>query len=124
MGAGAAARCTDVVLAAALTDGAGRMLVPVLAWLPQATALVAHAAQPERTAHAQPIIAADASVALPRSDLAAVAVHTGAVIVAMGLIAIVGFEKLGLSVVRRAWFNFDSLWAGALIATSVRSFVV
>ncbi len=33
----------------------------------------------------------------------------------MGLLALVVYEKLGLAILRRAWFNLDRLWAGALI---------
>jgi hypothetical protein len=29
------------------------------------------------------------------------------------------YRKLGLSVLRRAWFNVDWLWAGALVVAGV-----
>jgi hypothetical protein len=33
----------------------------------------------------------------------------------MALVALTVYEKLGLAVLRRAWFNLDLLWAVALI---------
>jgi hypothetical protein len=34
------------------------------------------------------------------------------------------FTKLGVSLLRRAWFNLDLIWAVALIATGVLTVVV
>ena len=36
-----------------------------------------------------------------------------------GLVAWVVYRKLGLGVLRKAWFNLDWLWAGALVVTGV-----
>jgi hypothetical protein len=36
-----------------------------------------------------------------------------------GVIALVVYHKLGLALLRRAWFNLDWLWALALIAAGV-----
>lgn len=52
---------------------------------------------------------------LPLAQAAAVGVHTISMFLVMGLLAIVVFEKLGLAILRHAWFNLDRLWAGALI---------
>jgi hypothetical protein len=52
---------------------------------------------------------------LPLAEAAAVGVHMLAMFLVMGLLAIVVYEKLGLAILRRAWFNLDRLWAGALI---------
>src|ERR671933_52055 len=103
----------------ATAHGAGLMLVPILVRLSQTTAPVAHAAQHDHAVHAGHMAAMSATTVAPLLDLAAVAIHTGAMVVVMGLVAVVVFEKLGLSILRRAWFNLDSLWAGALIATGV-----
>ena len=108
----------------ATAHGAGLMLVPVLVRLPQTTAHIAHAAQHDHAAHAGHMAAMSATVTAPMLELAAVAIHTGAMFLVMGLVAVVVFEKLGLSILRRAWFNLDSLWAGALIATGVLSFLL
>jgi hypothetical protein len=37
---------------------------------------------------------------------------------------VVVFERVGLAVLRRAWFNLDRIWAGALIGAGVVTFVV
>jgi hypothetical protein len=51
------------------------------------------------------------------SGLMAVAVHTLGYLLTMGIIAWVVYEKLGLSLLRKAWLNMDLVWAVALIAT-------
>ena len=56
---------------------------------------------------------------LPLAEAAAVGVHTISMFLVMGLLAIVVYEKLGLAILRRAWFNLDRLWAGALILSGV-----
>jgi hypothetical protein len=52
-------------------------------------------------------------------DAAAVVVHTGAMLLVMGAVALLVYEKLGLSVLRRAWVNLDAIWAGAVVAAGV-----
>jgi len=56
------------------------------------------------------------SSSLPIS-LAAVAVHTGAMLAVIAAIALVVFGWLGLAALRPAWINFDRLWTLALGAT-------
>jgi hypothetical protein len=54
--------------------------------------------------------------------LAAVLVHTAAMLAVAGILALVFFEfyeKVGLKVLRHTWFNFDLLWAVALIIAAV-----
>ena len=50
-------------------------------------------------------------------DIAAVgiAVHVLAMLVVMGVIAFVVYERVGLQVLRRAWLNTDQVWAGAFV---------
>jgi hypothetical protein len=48
----------------------------------------------------------------------AVAVHSLAYLVVTGLIAWVVYTRLGLAVLRRAWFNVDRIWAFSLIVTA------
>ena len=50
-------------------------------------------------------------------SLAAVAVHTFAILAVTGLIALVVHEWFGLAFLRRSWINFDLLWTGSLVAT-------
>jgi hypothetical protein len=33
----------------------------------------------------------------------------------LAAVALVVYEKVGLAILRRAWFNLDRVWAGALI---------
>lgn len=37
----------------------------------------------------------------------------------MAVVALVVYEKLGLRLLRRAWFNLDFLWNGALLLAGV-----
>jgi hypothetical protein len=37
----------------------------------------------------------------------------------MGVVAILVYEKLGLAVLRRAWVNVDALWAIAVLVAGV-----
>jgi len=53
-----------------------------------------------------------------RTQLAAVAVHAVGYLLLTGLVAWIVYVKLGLSLLRKAWFNLDLLWAMALIATA------
>jgi hypothetical protein len=48
--------------------------------------------------------------------VAGVTVHTAAMLVVAGAIAWLVYRRLGVAVVRQAWFNLDRLWAAALIA--------
>jgi hypothetical protein len=81
--------------------GAGLMLVPVLV----GGAAYAHS-------HSEGI-GSDGSLAI---DAAALVVHTGAMLLVMGLVAVVVYEKLGLGVLRKAWLNLDRVWATAVLA--------
>jgi hypothetical protein len=42
----------------------------------------------------------------------------------MGAIAVVVYEKLGVMMLKRAWFNLDLLWAGTLVAAGLITLVV
>jgi hypothetical protein len=80
--------------------GAGLMLVPVLA-------------------HHSPLPAgASALVAL-----AASALHTAAMLVTAGAVALLVVGLLGLTVLRSAWLNVDRVWAIALIAAGAVTIV-
>jgi hypothetical protein len=48
--------------------------------------------------------------------LAVAALHTLAMFTVSGTIAILVYELAGLTILRRAWFNVDRMWAIALIA--------
>jgi hypothetical protein len=86
--------------------GAGLMLFPVLLGLP--------AAGP---AHEASRLAPGATAAV--QGVAAATVHTLAMVLTMGAVALLVYEKLGVAVLRRAWVNLDALWAAALVAAGI-----
>jgi hypothetical protein len=86
--------------------GAGLMLVPVLLGLP---------APPE----AADLPGVNFSIATLGQDAAAVTVHSASMLLVMGAIAIVVYERLGLDVLRKAWLNVDLVWSVAVIAAGV-----
>jgi hypothetical protein len=57
-------------------------------------------------------------------DVTVVLLHTAAMLLVMGTIAIVVYERVGLAFLRSAWINLDAIWAGALIAAGLLSLVV
>jgi hypothetical protein len=85
------------------------MLVPVLL----ATAPAAHAAHGHDAGHA---LMVGAPGLVTATEVAAVAVHTGAMYLTMAAVALLVFEKIGLAVLRRAWLNLDRAWAIALVS--------
>ena len=99
----------------ASAHGAGLMLVPVLLKLSSpADPMQGMDGHAEHAAHA----AGPAEPAI-LADLAAVGLHTLAMFVVMGLVAIVVYEKFDVMILKSAWFNVDLLWAVALVAAGV-----
>jgi hypothetical protein len=47
--------------------------------------------------------------------VAAAAVHTGAMIVVAGTVALCVYHFLGLRILRTAWVNLDRVWAAAMV---------
>lgn len=86
--------------------GAGLMLVPVLLGLP------AEAAAPD-----MPTIGLSRQTLV--QDGAAVLVHTLAMLMVMGVLAVLVYDRLGVDVLRRAWLNVDLVWAVAVIGAGV-----
>lgn len=89
----------------ATAHGAGLMVVPVFVSL-SATAGGAHA-------HHAPA-AADAGTALMATGL-----HAVGYLAVTAFVALIVFEKLGVGILRKVWFNVDLVWAGALVTTGV-----
>jgi hypothetical protein len=81
----------------ALLHGAGLMLLPALL--------------PIEKAHAHSHTAVSSSLG---TALAAGAIHTAAMLLATGSIAFIVYRWVGLSLLRRAWINFDMLWSAVL----------
>jgi hypothetical protein len=101
----------------ASAHGAGLMLIPVLLGLSSAEQM--HRAHGTQADHA-----AMTGSATVLADLAAVGLHTLAMFAVMGAIAIVVYEKLGVMILKRTWFNLDLLWAGALVGAGLITLVV
>jgi hypothetical protein len=90
---------------AATAHGAGLMIVPALLALP--------GPQEAHVGHHHLALAAVGGTA--GYAAAAVAVHTLAMLLVSGGIAVLVFDRLGLAFLRRAWVNVDTLWALALV---------
>ena len=52
---------------------------------------------------------------LPWTGLAAAGVHTIAMFTVMAMCALLVYEFVGVSILRKAWFNMDRLWAGVMV---------
>ena len=52
----------------------------------------------------------------------AVLLHVGAMVAVMGVIAVLVYDRWGVSVLRRAWVNLDAVWAGAFVLAGVITF--
>jgi hypothetical protein len=102
----------------ATTHGAGLMIVPVLLKLSEPMPGMDHHPPKMHDHWGHSLHAALMNPAAP-ADLAAVGLHTLAMFVVMGMIAIVVYEKLGVMILKRSWFNLDLLWAGALVGAGV-----
>jgi hypothetical protein len=94
--------------------GAGLMVAPVLL----GTGATARAHAHTGHAHEHPAATIDAAEAL-----LAITVHVGTMLAVMALVAVVVYEKLGLTFLRRAWLNSDQLWAAAFVAAGALTLV-
>jgi hypothetical protein len=65
-----------------------------------------------------------APVSSPLAGMLATGVHTVAYLAVTGLVAWVVYRKLGLAILREAWFNFDLIWAAALVATGLVTLLI
>jgi hypothetical protein len=98
----------------ASAHGAGLMLVPVLVGLrgEGVSSALAHATHLRHAGHHAP---AGNEALLPA--LAAVGLHSAAMLAVAGVIAVLVYQKLGVEVLRRAWVNLDLIWVGAMAIT-------
>ena len=106
----------------ASAHGAGLMLVPIMLGWSQgndvnAAAHSEHLHQIGHTDHGSPPEMAVFASTL--NWLAAVGVHSSGHLLVAALIALVVYEKLGLALLRTAWFNLDLLWMIALMVSGV-----
>jgi hypothetical protein len=92
----------------ASAHGAGLMLVPFFLGSPAAGDTHHHGSH-----HG----IAFAYFSAPSLLAASVAVHTLGYLLMTALVAILVYEKLGVGLLRRAWFNIDLVWMLALVIT-------
>jgi hypothetical protein len=52
----------------------------------------------------------------------AVSVHVAAMLLAMGAISLLVYDRFGTALLRKAWLNLDWLWAGAFVLAGVVTF--
>jgi hypothetical protein len=97
--------------------GAGLMLAPIVLRLPAA-------AHPQH-AHSVLMGAIDPSSGLSSGGIVLpVAVHSLGYLLVTGILAILVYEKLGVSILGRAWLNLDLLWACALLGIGLLSLLL
>jgi len=94
----------------ATAHGAGLMLLPVFLLGPDNPA-PCHGA----SCHS----AAGLALTSPAGYLAAIALHTAAMLTVAGAAALVVYYKFGLAILRQAWINLDRIWAAVLIVAGV-----
>ena len=97
--------CWSFLMATA--HGAGLMVVPIYVGMTMAGA-------GEHAHHVMPRTGAGAA-------LLATGLHGAGYLIVTALVALLVFEKVGVGLLRRAWFNLDLVWASALVATGART---
>jgi hypothetical protein len=102
----------------ASAHGAGLMAAPV----------AIRAAQPDaagRSGHADHSMAALANVtSIDWLTLWSTGVHTAGYLLVTAVLAVAVYERASIHVVRRAWINFDLVWAAALVLTGIAIVIV
>jgi hypothetical protein len=98
----------------ASAHGAGLMLVPVLAGL-RGEGVPSSLAHADHVSHSGHQASAASDALLPA--LAAVGLHSAAMLGVAGALAVVVYQRVGVEVLRRAWVNLDLIWVGALAVT-------
>jgi len=97
----------------ASAHGAGFMLLPFVMKLSQTTSAFGHGG------HLAPCHDGATGLTTPWMGAAALGVHTASYFAVMAVAAWVVYKKLGLALLRTAWFNLDWLWAAALLVAGL-----
>jgi hypothetical protein len=99
--------------------GAGLMLIPFL------TGAVSGGIHPVTMGAMSQMGTVSSTAHVPAGDwVLAVAVHTFGYLATMTAVALVIYDKVGVHVLRTAWFNFDLAWAVALVISGVLMLVL
>jgi hypothetical protein len=88
----------------ATAHGAGLMVVPVFMGM----------SMPGGGTHAHHMHAAASGAG---AAFFATGLHAVGYLAVTAFVAVLVFEKLGVGILRRAWFNLDLIWSAALVAT-------
>jgi hypothetical protein len=99
----------------ATAHGAGFMLIPVLLGIP---IVDAHS---EHLRHTAALTSLGPSAGI---GLAALGIHTLAMLAVAGAVAIVVYEWAGLAFLRRGWINVDLIWVFSLIGAGITLLVM
>jgi hypothetical protein len=94
--------------------GAGLMVAPVLLGGGGAEPAHAHSGH----AHDHPV----ATMGIADAALA-ISVHVAAMLAVMALVALIVYDRVGLTFLRRAWFNSDQFWAAAFVVAGAVTLV-
>lgn len=109
----------------ASAHGAGLMLIPILFNLPGFRLPIAEAIDLRDIPHADyMLIGAPSGVETVVAQFTAISIHTLAMFGVMTVVAVVIYEKVGVAILRRAWFNLDKVWAIVLIVTGLLTLVL
>jgi hypothetical protein len=92
--------------------GAGLMVAPVLIGAGVADA----------SAHDHAIEAAGGDGAALLTSALGLVLHVGAMIAVMGFVALLVYDRFGVTILRKAWINLDGVWAAAFIVAGVLTF--
>jgi hypothetical protein len=100
----------------ASAHGAGLMLIPLFLKSP----LQPHAPDEAMTVHTHASHGFEfAHFDTPSLLVSSIVVHTLGYLLVTGLVAIVVYDRLGVGILRRAWFNVDLFWMLALMVTGL-----
>lgn len=92
--------------------GAGLMLFPVLLGL---------SASPAGDRGDLPTVRLG-TLATAMTDLGAVVIHTASMLLVMGMVALIVYDRLGLRILRHAWVNLEIVWAVAVLGAGIATF--
>ena len=96
----------------ATAHGAGLMAAPF-------ALRIARPDEPLHSSHTAHSVAVASVGSFDWPTLWATGVHTAGYLIVTALLAVIVYERAAVHVVRRAWINFDLVWAVALVLTGV-----
>jgi uncharacterized membrane protein HdeD (DUF308 family) len=91
--------------------GAGLMVAPVLIGASASASAHDHDIQDMKLG----------MLSIPETALA-IFLHVGAMLLVMGVIAVVVYDRFGTRLLRRTWLNLDAVWAAAFVVAGVVTF--